>query len=139
MPAEPANIKDAMHEGASTIPDNRPVSLTEAMWRGFKSRCPSCGDGRLFGRFLKVADRCPACGEVLSHHRADDFPAYLVIVIVGHFLVPAALIVEVNYDPPLWLDALIWQPVKGAIVGMQWQMGMHGFGPAKERRLAGAS
>jgi uncharacterized protein (DUF983 family) len=132
-------------------PGNQPVSLGEALWRGFRLRCPRCGAGRLFGRFLKVADRCPACGEVMSHHRADDFPAYLVIVIVGHFLVPAALIVEVAYDPPMWLDALIWlpltaisalallQPVKGAIVGMQWQMGMHGFAPAKERRLAGAA
>jgi uncharacterized protein (DUF983 family) len=73
----------------------------------------------------------------------------LVIVIVGHILVPAALIVEVAYSWPLWLHALVWlpltailavallQPVKGAIVGMQWQMGMHGFAPGKERRLAG--
>ena len=131
--------------------DNQPVSLTEALWRGFKSRCPSCGEGRLFGRFLKVTDRCAACGEVMSHHRADDFPAYLVIIIVGHVLVPAALIVEVAYSPPLWLHALLWlpftaiaavallQPVKGAVVGMQWQMGMHGFAAAKERRLAGAA
>jgi uncharacterized protein (DUF983 family) len=130
--------------------DNQPVSLTEALWRGFKSRCPSCGEGRLFGRFLKVTDHCPACGEVMSHHRADDFPAYLVIIIVGHVLVPAALIVEVAYSPPLWVHSLLWlpltailavallQPVKGAVVGMQWQMGMHGFAAAKERRLAGA-
>ena len=130
-------------------PDAEPVSLTEAMRRGFMLRCPNCGKGRLFGRFLKVVDRCAACGEVLSHHRADDFPAYLVIVIVGHLLVPAALITEVAYSPPLWLHALLWlpltaisavallQPVKGAVVGMQWQTGMHGFAPAKERRLAG--
>lgn len=127
---------------------SEPVSLTEAMRRGFALRCPSCGKGRLFRRFLRVADRCAACGEVMSHHRADDFPAYLVIVIVGHLLVPSALIVEVNYAPPLWLDLLIWlpltaicaaallQPVKGAIVGMQWQMGMHGFAPAREQRLS---
>ena len=127
----------------------QPVTLTEALRRGFKMRCPNCGEGRLFGRFLKVADHCPACGEVFSHHRADDFPAYLVIVIVGHVLVPAALFVEVAYSPPTWLHALIWlpltaisavallQPVKGAVVGMQWQTGMHGFAPAKERRLAG--
>jgi uncharacterized protein (DUF983 family) len=128
-----------------------PVSLTEALWRGFKMRCPNCDKGRLFGRFLKVADHCSECGEVFFHHRADDFPAYLVIVIVGHVLVPAALIVEVAYSPPMWLDVLIWppltavlavallQPVKGAIVGMQWQMGMHGFAPGKERRLGGLS
>jgi uncharacterized protein (DUF983 family) len=66
-------------------------------------------------------------------------------------LVPAALIVEVAYSPPLWLHALLWlpltaisavallQPVKGAVVGMQWQTGMHGFAAAKESRLAGAA
>ncbi|HTQ33296.1 MAG TPA: DUF983 domain-containing protein [Stellaceae bacterium] len=129
--------------------DAEPVSLTEAMRRGFMLRCPNCGKGRLFGRFLKVVDHCAACGEVMSHHRADDFPAYLVIILIGHVLVPAALIVEIAYSPPLWLHALLWlpltaisavallQPVKGAIVGLQWQMGMHGFAPAKERRLAG--
>jgi uncharacterized protein (DUF983 family) len=131
------------------ISQQEPVSLVDAMRRGFMMRCPNCGKGKLFGRFLKVADHCTACGEVFSHHRADDFPAYLVIVIVGHLLVPTALIIEVAYSPPLWLDILIWlpltaisaiallQPVKGAIVGMQWQMGMHGFAAAKERRLAG--
>ncbi len=125
------------------------ISLAAAMRRGFTGHCPNCGKGRLFGRFLKVVDHCPACGEAMSHHRADDFPAYVVIVIVGHLLVPAALLVEVNYAPPLWLDTVIWlpftaicatallQPVKGAIVGMQWQLGMHGFASAKERRLAG--
>ena len=128
-----------------------PVSLAKAAWRGFRGRCPHCGEGRLFPRFLKVAHHCEACGEELFHHRADDFPAYLVIIIVGHVLVPAALIVEVAYSPPLWLHALLWlpftaiaavallQPVKGAVVGMQWQMGMHGFAAAKERRLAGAA
>ncbi len=133
------------------ISRQEPVLLTEALRRGFLMRCPNCGKGRLFGRFLKVADHCSSCGEVFSHHRADDFPAYLVIIIVGHLLVPTALIIEVAYSPPLWLDTLVWvpltaicaiallQPVKGAIVALQWQMGMHGFASAKERRLAGAS
>jgi uncharacterized protein (DUF983 family) len=128
--------------------EQEPVSLGQALRRGFSMRCPNCGKGHLFGRFLKVADHCTACGEVFRYHRADDFPAYLVIVLVGHILVPAALITEVAYSWPLWLHALIWlpltaisavallQPVKGAIVGMQWQMGMHGFAPGKERRLA---
>jgi uncharacterized protein (DUF983 family) len=125
----------------------QPVSLAQAMWRGFRLRCPCCDKGRLFGRFLKVVDRCEECGEDYSHQRADDFPAYIVIVIVGHLTVPAMLAVEVAYRPPLWVHFSIWipliivsaltllQPVKGAIVGLQWQMGMHGFEPAKQRRL----
>jgi uncharacterized protein (DUF983 family) len=123
-----------------------PVSTAHAMWRGFTMRCPHCGRGQLFGAFLKVVDRCAVCGEEFSHHRADDFPAYVVIFAVGHTMVPAALAVEFEYAPPMWLDFLIWlplmigsalallQPVKGAIVGLQWALGMHGFAESKLRR-----
>jgi uncharacterized protein (DUF983 family) len=122
------------------------VATAQAIWRGFTMRCPHCGRGRLFGRFLKVVDYCSVCGEEFSHHRADDFPAYVVILVVGHTMIPAALAVETSFAPPMWLDFLIWlplmigsalallQPTKGAIVGLQWQLGMHGFEAAKLRR-----
>jgi uncharacterized protein (DUF983 family) len=123
------------------------TSLYRAMWRGFRCRCPNCGKGRLFGKYLKVADHCEECGEEFHHHRADDFPAYLVIIVVGHVIVPAILAVETAYSPAYWLHFLIWlpltlasslgllQPTKGAIVGLQWQTGMHDFEAAKKRRL----
>jgi len=94
------------------------------------------------GRGLR--SRCPACGEALHHHRADDAPAYFVILIVGHVVVPAALMAEVAYAPPYWLHAVLWlpltiglavgllQPIKGAIVGWQWANYMHGFDPNAE-------
>jgi uncharacterized protein (DUF983 family) len=122
------------------------TSLYQAMWRGFRCRCPNCGKGRLFGKYLKVADHCEECGEEFYHHRADDFPAYLVIIVVGHVIVPLILAVETAYSPPYWLQFLIWlpltlvsslgllQPTKGAIVGLQWQTGMDGFEVAKKRR-----
>lgn len=125
---------------------NDQTSLTQALWRGALGKCPNCGHGHLFGRFLKVADHCEACGEALHHHRADDFPAYLVIVIVGHIIVPSVLAVETAYAPPAWVHLLLWmpltallaigllQPVKGVIVGLQWQMGMDGFQDAKLAR-----
>ena len=124
----------------------QPVSLPKALARGFAMKCPNCGRGHLFRRFLKVADRCEVCGEDFTAQRADDFPAYLVIVVVGHLVVPALLAVETAYAPPAWLQLLIWlpvtlfsalgllQPTKGAIVGLQWQTGMHGFEEAKQRR-----
>jgi len=122
--------------------------LLQAMGRGFCGKCPNCGEGKLFSRFLKVANNCEACGEEFHHHRADDFPAYLVIVAVGHIVVPLILAVETAYAPPYWLHALIWlpltffsalallQPTKGAIVGMQWQVGMHGFEAVRRQRAA---
>jgi uncharacterized protein (DUF983 family) len=120
--------------------------------RGCLGRCPKCGEGRIFPAFLKVVDSCPACGEELHHHRADDFPAYIVIFIVGHLLVPIVLAVEAAFSPPVWVHLALWlpislalvmgllQPVKGAIVGVQWTFGMHGLGESQggSRREAAA-
>ena len=75
-----------------------------ALKRGFRCRCPRCGEGKLFRAFLKVDDHCSVCGLDFTPHRADDLPAYLVIVIVGHIVVPAALWIETNYAPAVWLQ-----------------------------------
>ena len=105
----------------------------------------------MFRKFLKVNDACPACGEELHHHRADDFPAYLVIAIVGQILVPIVLSVETNLSPPVVVSMVMWpsialamalgllQPVKGAVVAAQWFGGMHGFDAAKKRRALAAA
>ena len=110
-----------------------------ALKRGFRGRCPRCGEGKLFRAFLKTADKCSNCGQDFTPHRADDLPAYLVIVIVGHIVVPMALWIETNYSPAVWLQLAIYlpltfvmslallQPVKGTVVGMQWALKMHGF------------
>jgi uncharacterized protein (DUF983 family) len=112
----------------------------QAIWRGFRQRCPQCGKGRIFRAFLKVADRCPVCGEALHHQRADDAPPYFTIFIVGHIVVPLVFIVERKWHPDYLIHAALWLPltlgltfllmprVKGAIVGLQWALGMHGFG-----------
>lgn len=124
-----------------------PKGAGEALWRGFRGKCPNCGEGRMFRKFLKVNDTCPNCGEELYHHRADDFPAYLDIVIVGHILVPIVLAVETEMPPPMWVSMTLWplialistlallQPIKGAVVAIQWYAGMHGFEESKGRRL----
>lgn len=110
--------------------------------RGFRGRCPACGEGRLYARYLKVNDECPACGEALHHHRADDAPPYFTIFIAGHLIVPLLMAMELAMKPPIWLHLAIWlpltvivclallPPVKGAIVGLQWALYMHGFDPA---------
>jgi uncharacterized protein (DUF983 family) len=113
--------------------------LWTALKRGLRCRCPRCGEGKLFRAFLKVDDHCAVCALDFTPHRADDLPAYLVIVIVGHIVVPLALMIETNYSPPVALQLSIYlpitliasllllQPVKGAVVGVQWALRMHGF------------
>lgn len=128
--------------------DTLPTSAGQTLWRGARGRCPRCGHGRLFARFLKVVDRCATCGEELHHHRADDFPAYCTIFAVGHVLVPLVLAAEIAWQPPMWLHAAVWMPAvlvmsfallpffKGGIVALQWYSGMHGFASAHRDRQA---
>lgn len=124
----------------------KPRSLMQDLSCGFSCKCPQCGQGKLFGKWLKVADQCNVCGEEFHHHRADDFPAYVVIIILGHVMVGFALELERHFSPPFWwhvvtslpltiiLGLALLQPVKGAIVALQWRIGMHGFKIAKEKR-----
>ncbi len=114
--------------------------LMQAMLRGFLGRCPHCGEGKLFASFVKTVDRCEHCGEEMHHHRADDLPAYLVVVIVGHIVVGAFMSVEATSTLSTWQHLAIWipltigsalallRPIKGAVVGLQWALYMHGFG-----------
>ncbi|WP_406853833.1 DUF983 domain-containing protein [Alsobacter sp. KACC 23698] len=110
-----------------------------ALRRGFAGRCPHCGQGKLFRAFLKVTDRCAACGAEFHAHRADDLPAYITISIVGHVVVGGMLYAETYGDWPILWHVILWplltivlslaiiQPIKGAIVGLQWANRMHGF------------
>ncbi|MVA98922.1 DUF983 domain-containing protein [Nitratireductor sp. CAU 1489] len=128
---------------AATKLSDRP--LWQAMKRGFLGRCPHCGQGRLFATFIRTAESCNVCGEEFHHHRADDLPAYLVMVIVGHVIVGAFMGIEAATTLSTWQHLAIWvpitivsalallQPTKGAVVGLQWALRMHGFGgPAEE-------
>jgi uncharacterized protein (DUF983 family) len=129
---------DDFDDDADELP---PRDGWSAVMRGMTGRCPHCGKGRLFRAYLKVTDNCPACSEAFHHHRADDAPAYFVILIVGHIVVPLALAVETAYDLPYMAHIWLWtpltlglalgllQPVKGAIVALQWALRMHGFDP----------
>ena len=104
------------------------------------TRCPNCGSGPMLRGYLKVRDSCPVCGEALHHQRADDGPAYLTILIVGHLMAPLILFVFTKFRPdPLVLASVfsvgtvalslyLLPRLKGALVAVQWAKRMHGFG-----------
>ncbi len=119
--------------------------LKTAILRGATGHCPNCGKGNLFAGFLQVAPTCPSCREELHHHRADDAPAYLTILIVGHAMLPLVLGVEEVFAPSAWIHVLLWgtlipaaclallRPIKGMVVGLQWATLMHGFGGVQDQ------
>ncbi len=113
-----------------------------ALKHGLRCKCPNCGEGAVFKGYLKVRSACSVCGLDFTPQRADDGPAYIVILVVGH-LVGFALpvISERMRDDPLMvaillsvvsvlLSLLMLPPVKAMFVGFQWAKGMHGFGQA---------
>jgi uncharacterized protein (DUF983 family) len=112
-----------------------PASTLTSMLRGFRRRCPQCGDGALYRRYLKPVTQCGRCGEIFERIRADDFPPYLTILIVGHLVVPLILLAE-RLGLSSAAQVALWVPVtlllvllllprfKGAIIGLMWSLGM---------------
>ena len=124
------------------VDEDRP--LWPAIWNGFRRRCPRCGSGSLFQGYLKTRYTCTVCRQDFTHHRADDGPAYLTILLVGHLMAPLMHIVFVKFRPePLimftiftvgcvGLSLYLLPRIKGAIIGFQWARYMHGFGDEDE-------
>ena len=121
----------------TTKPPPWPVPpLGTAMGRGLLGRCPACGKSHLFNGFLRVVSECSNCGAPLGLARADDAPPYFTILIVGHIVIPALLIMQRASDPPMWLLSAIFlpltfflalgllRPVKGATVGLMLTFNM---------------
>ncbi len=124
---------------AHSTPQDRPA--WPAVWNGLRRTCPNCTDGPLFKAYLTAVDACPTCGtEYHAKHRADDGPAYVVILVVAHVL---GLLFHLLFEPlgrdpmtliavliPVSVGLCLWMlpRVKGAFIGLQWAKRMHGFG-----------
>ena len=136
-------VRDERHLMTLTVTSTEPVDdrpLGPALRRGWSRRCPHCGTGHMMKGYLKVADTCPDCGEDLHHHRADDGPAYLTILVVGKSIMALYLAVFLAFRPEPWVMlTLCWTLAlvmalwllprfKGALVALQWSRRMHGFG-----------
>lgn len=114
--------------------------LMPAIKRGLALKCPNCGEGNVLHSYLKVHDSCQVCHEELHHHRADDGPAYLTILLVGKVMIFALTLMWEYWRPePLTMALVIGALAlatsllalprfKGMIVAYQWAKRMHGFG-----------
>ncbi len=110
-----------------------------ALWRGWQQRCPNCGTGPLYQAYLKTCDQCDTCGQDLANHRADDGPAYLTILVVGHLLAPVMHVVYFQLRPGPWISILVFSVLclaltlyllprlKGCVIAYQWAKRMYGF------------
>jgi uncharacterized protein (DUF983 family) len=111
-----------------------------AIRRGWRRKCPNCGSGPVLRGYLKMRESCTVCRQDLTHASADDGPAYLTILIVGHLMAPSLHFVFVKFRPePLILFTIfavgcvalslyLLPRFKGMIVAYQWAKRMFGFG-----------
>ncbi len=107
-----------------------------AMLRGARGACPACGESSLYASGLRVVKKCARCGEELYHHRASrislPIAAFVALQLVALLMLLAHM---VHLAWPQWAWALLWtiatvvllRPSKGAIVGLQWALRLHGF------------
>ncbi|MFN3229178.1 MAG: DUF983 domain-containing protein [Asticcacaulis sp.] len=112
------------------------VSMSQAITRGLTRKCPCCGTGRMFKGYLRVVDTCDVCETPLSIYPADDGPAYLTILLVGHLVVAPLLAFDFIWkmDPlavlgltlvPITVLTLAWLPfIKGGFIGLLWRNGI---------------
>jgi uncharacterized protein (DUF983 family) len=120
------------------MPIRHRTSTFSAIGRGLKRRCPACDRSPAFAGYLRTVDECKACGAPLGQIRADDFPPYLTILIVGHIVVPLLLLIEQNYAWPVHWHMIVWPALtlvlslvmlpwlKGGVLGLMWSLGMTG-------------
>ena len=107
-------------------------TVTQSALRGLACKCPRCREGKLFSGFLNLRRECERCGLDYSFADAGDGPAIFVMLISGFIVVAAALIVEVLYQPPFWVHAVLWGPlilvvtlaplrlIKGLLISLQY-------------------
>ena len=125
------------------LPDMPSRSVKKSIKRGWLLKCPACGKGKLFLGYLTVNSSCDICGEELYHHRADDGPAWVTILITGHIIAPLMLFVFQTFRPQGWTMALgftsifltlvffLLPRIKGMFVSHQWANYLFGFGILK--------
>jgi len=118
------------------------IAMQKNVWnaalRAMRGTCPCCGEGRLFRAYLKPVESCSACSEKLGHIRADDGPAWLTIMVVGHIVVTALVYALGTWDmadwifmtvfPLLALAMIFWflPLAKGLFIGILWATGAPG-------------
>lgn len=83
------------------------------------------------------APRCRACGLDYAQFNVGDGPAAFLTLIVGAMIAVLAIWLQLSFDPPFWVHALLWIPlttllvIGGLRIAKAWLLG------AEYRRRAG--
>lgn len=100
---------------------------------GVRSRCPQCGQGKLYAGYLKFAARCDVCGADFASADPGDGPAVFVILVVGAIVAPLLIILQFGLELPGWIAITVTMaaavalclallpPFKAVLFALQWK------------------
>jgi uncharacterized protein (DUF983 family) len=109
------------------------MTTVSPLHAGLLCRCPRCGEGPLFTGVLEVRPACTRCGLDFRANDPGDGPAVFVILLLGAIVVAAALTIEMKFEPPLWIHAVLWpifipvgavallRPFKATLIALQFR------------------
>lgn len=134
---EPTKLPASRGLHANTASTGRQFSFA-LLWRGVLKRCPQCGVGPVLSGYLTPKESCSHCGEDFRHISADDGPAWLTLLVVGHAVVPLMILLGRDATISPWLAIVILALVtlvgvyfvlpraKGAFIALIWLTGATG-------------
>jgi uncharacterized protein (DUF983 family) len=99
--------------------------------------CPQCGAKTLFAGPAKFAERCSSCGLNYSSFNVGDGPAALLTLVIGALVIVLAVLVDVAFNPPFWVQALIWVPFTVALTVISLRAAKGALLAAEYRNKAG--
>ena len=90
------------------------VSVPSLVMAATRGACPRCGAPTLFDGLVRFAERCGACGLDFTRFNVGDGPAAILTLVLGALVSIGAVLIQVAYEPPLWLQLVIWVPLTAA-------------------------
>ena len=85
----------------------RPPGIRRTLWRGARRRCPHCGRGPLFVRWITLHERCRVCGLQYLRNQGDTWLYWIVMDRIP-IAVGLILIVFFGLHTPTWPQALFF-------------------------------
>lgn len=99
--------------------------------------CPKCGERTLFESVTAFAPRCRACALDFSAFNVGDGPAAFLTLIIGAAVTGLALWLELTWQPPFWVHAVLWVPITIGAVIWGLRAGKSALLAAEYKRRAG--
>ena len=100
------------HRGVIQWGVSEPIpKLRTLVRRGWRKKCPQCGDGDLYRRWMRLHEHCPVCGLKFLESQGDLLGP-LVFLDRLLFLIPLVVLVYFG----MWRSRLIWMLLLGSVV-----------------------